>query len=328
MMQWRFSNSHAAAYAECQRKAFYRYYYDKTGIVPVVSDVAQDLGTNVHLMLSKMLEGKGIEDVIMEGRKAWTGDSSYESQRAWALAEGLARGYYLVRLPALLEEFEILATEEEEELDLGDGIIQMIRIDGKMRRKSDDSLWALEFKTTGTNKQDYIEGWRYSNQSLTHLMAIDRKYGKRAEGVRFEFLYKGYKQKDKMYSPFVKGDIWQSQSMPEIIANMPEDELYGQFFSKEVFRSASEEERWNRQTVYEQMTIAQACEDIWDKDEAEEWLMDTVFRGKFSPDCYSNKYYRKCEYLDICYGIIDDIEGSGRFKKREPHHQSELLNVE
>jgi hypothetical protein len=360
---FKFSNSHIETFLDCRRKAFLQYWKDGTGYTPVTGVTEQAVGSLAHAMLASVLKGMELDEAVAKARLDWestltlalTNAGEFEVKRQMALAEGLVRAWCKVRLPKILEQFEVIGVERECEVPMGGDLVLMTRNDFDLRRKSDGALWAGEFKTTGTNSGSYFEGWRYATQSLTHVYAMKEKYGKVGEGVMFEFLYKGAKRKDsegkdQYYSPLVKGYVkrgappfmqneyafeytkskgwegcnsWEEMNLSQWIDLLPVEKLEEHLFNKEIYRNEGEWERWKRQAVAQMERVQGGLNDLAggiDEDE----VMDWVFPGNFNQSCFDDKYHHRCSYLDFDYGLVDDLEGSGRFQKRVPHHEKEF----
>lgn len=377
---WKFSRSHDQIYIDCPRKAYLEYYYGGTGIVPKKLDLFQATGTLTHNILRMVMEyakqsGQvpGVDSLnmfcnleIQEYRKSVeesgltevSGDLELEMQRQCALAEGLARAWTMQRLPKILEDYEIVAVEEEHEIPFGPGQMLLSRLDGVLRRKMDGELLAgPEFKTTGWISEQYIESWRYSTQTLSHCLDIQSTYNVNPAGVQMEFLYKGVKKKQEdgsttYYSPLVRAyrmrDEFGSETygfdsnlgrkrdwsafdtytmgMDKWMEQIPVEILESMLFNTVIYRSPIEQVEWQRQVALRQGRI-QAGIIMLNEDnpteEAATEIMASIFPARLDQFCYSNQYKKQCPYLGICYHQIDDPIGSGQFVARVPHHPGE-----
>ena len=370
MANWKFSTSHTQSFKECARLGFLTYYYGGKGLTRKGLNLAQSTGTLCHRILALGLQDHlGLDGICQRQIEVWRAEIfeagldaevpelGYEISRQSALAEALCRAWFKIRFPFIQNFYEILEIEEEQEIDLGNGQILMTRPDiGALRRKSDGELVALEFKTTGKNSQNFFESWRYSTQTLTHLLALEHKYKVKGASVLMEFLYKGYKKWNKLremdiyYSPLIRGrkvtepfggtsvylwdeksgvafDPWTEMSMKEWIEEkVPEQVLGEHLFTKEVFRNDIEIERWIRQTRIQQWNIQKGTYALRGAptEEVATEIMDEYFPGNFDQSCFSNKYFEKCVMLPICWGQIDDPLGSREYVERKPHHPREF----
>jgi hypothetical protein len=347
-------------YNNCPRMGFYRYWLDGKGWVRKGIHWDLLMGTFCHSAICSVLMGNDVEasigmaktELIMNWMKEDPDRIQAQKVEAYtALGEGLVRAWVKQRAPIIQQYYEVVSVEQEYEVDLGDGIVLMVRPDVELRRKSDDEIWALEFKTTGYNGVDYLDSWRYSVQTLTHCLALDKKYKKPCAGVMMEFLYKGYKKKDAegndvFYSPLVRGysagplppfneeriewdsafgkkkaykavNVWEKMSMQEWIDELPNEVLDEHLMTREIFRHQDELDRWVLQTRDAMKRIH------WALMEMSEDLLREVFPARLDRYCYSNQYRRKCPYLEVCFNGMD-IKEAGLFEERKPHHPMEM----
>ncbi|MFA5352633.1 MAG: PD-(D/E)XK nuclease family protein [Thermodesulfovibrionales bacterium] len=378
---WKFSRSHDQCYIDCPRKAYLTYYLNGTGVVPRGENIYQSTGSLAHAILERVMkdafetsavptvermnmfcseEVNAAKAKVLEAGYAYSGSVSaaveVEFDRQAALAEGLARAWVKVRLPFILEEFRIVAVEEEHEIPLSPDVVLMSRLDGVLERKVDGELFAgPEFKTTGWLSEDYVESWRYSTQTISHCLDVKHVYGKEPAGVMMEFLYKGMKKKAEdgiytYYSPLVRafkmvdefgGETYGFDSslgrkrdwvvfdtytmgMEKWMEKIPDEVLEGLLANTTVYRNKNEAEVWVRQAVMRQRRIAWAIEELNADNPSDDPVMDGTFPARLDTFCRSNQYRQKCPYKDICYGVVDDPIGSGAYVVRVPHHPSEF----
>ena len=377
---WKFSRSHDETYVNCPRMAFLEYYYGGKGIVPKKLDIYQATGSLTHLILSEVMKvaktigaipnttsmDQTCNTAIEEYRKSVeeagltevTGELELEIQRQCALAEGLARVWTKYRLPQILEDYEIVAVEEEHEIPFGPGQVLMSRLDGVLKRKVDGELFAgPEFKTTGWINDEYIESWRYSTQTLSHTLDVVAKYGVEPAGVMMEFLYKGFKKRSEeggyvYYSPLVRayrmvdefgGETYGFDSslgrkkdwkvfdsytmgMGNWIEQLPQEIAEGLLFNTVIYRSPTELEEWKLQTSIRQGRIQAGLimlNEEHPSEKAADEIMAQVFPARLDRYCQSNQYRKRCAFADMCFHKVDDPIGSGLFVERTPHHPGE-----
>jgi len=287
------------------------------------------------------------------------GDQLFELTRQSALAEGLVRAWVKVKLPDLLDRFKVLSIEEEWDVPLSPTITIMMRLDALLEQRDTLDLWPLEFKTSGMISDSWLESWRYDSQTLQQVWATETHLPRPCAGVQLEVLYKGAKRSDGMgkmhyYSPLIRGyqrkgippfdedelswdsgmgkrkgwspvDVWQWGKVKEWVELLPVEVLQAQLFSREIFRSGREQETWVGQTLLEQKMVMEGVECVLNPETTphyREQAMDIYFPARLSRECYSNKYRRKCMFLDVCYNGIDPSEDP-RFTPRTPHHVQE-----
>jgi hypothetical protein len=376
---WKFSRSHDLALLECPRKGYLKFYYGGTGIERVGLNLEQATGglaaSMLEMALTRVMKGKEIGEEIYElaieeykdevnarGFGDLAGSVELEMERQSALAEGLVRAWLKVRLPRMLEDYELISVEEEREVDLGGGVVVMMcRADAEWRRKVDGVVYPMEFKTTGYMSTSYVEAYRYDIQTLTHILSAEQKWKCEVGGVLMEFLYKGYRNRDKetgdyvYHSPLLKawthvdevtGEVeytteWEvgrrkgwvkfdpmamgMKRWVDVLSVSERGELEGMLFHLPVQRSEKEMREWQEQMVLRQMDVREGIEKL-NSEPAEnvaDYLMRKYFPARYGRDCYDNKYHKSCEFLDVCYGRIDSPLESGRFVARKPHHPGE-----
>lgn len=392
-MPWRFSRTHSQTYKTCPKLYYKTYHEQGTGIVPTRLSLGLSRGIMAHSMLRAILQycvtndklppaevvRTAINDELNKFRdeaaergldianQEW---QQAEIERQCCLTEGAVRAWVKVRLPFILENFKIVQVEEEFEVPLSDDIIVMLRLDGVLQRRSDGEYSALEFKTTSVTDDAYFESWRYATQTLLHLLAIQKQFGKPGVSVMMEFLSLGTKRNDKTsgqdiyYSPLVRGFVkygapplepekefgwdselarkknwmcfnvwtgdnihedkpsWMSASEYWVEHVLPLDVLKDQLYTREIFRNPDELDEMVANTIAQQRRIYQGVQLAGS---ASPDVMAQFFPGNMDESCFSNKWRKQCPMLPLCYKEIEgDPLESGKFQRREPHHDSEF----
>jgi len=127
--------------------------------------------------------------------------SVYAVEEGRALVEGLIRTYAHAPngLARLLDEYEIIAVEQELEVPLStDGnVVLMARPDGILRSRADHQLYVLSFKTATTYDRRKARAGMYDTQGMSELIAAQHRYNETFAGVVMVYLVKGYKSQDK-----------------------------------------------------------------------------------------------------------------------------------
>lgn len=228
--KFRISRSHLECAQECRWKRFLTYHFMGTGVVPKGNAIHLLAGGLAHGILEDVLQVVAERDTIpdavfvreriknrrdefieqlagsaVERPVLASGQDQWEAYREAALIEGLVRAWLKYRLPTILNEYRVLEVEKEFDTHIESDLWLMTRIDGTLRRRADNELAALEFKTTSIDRAGFFEAFRYDTQTLSHLFALEEKYGEVATAVQMEFLYKGYKREGLYYSPIVTG---------------------------------------------------------------------------------------------------------------------------
>jgi hypothetical protein len=359
--KWRFSRSHAEADTFCERKLYHGYYAEGTGLVLSGFQIDTETGQAVHDILGAVLCGRDFETALSARLEQYRFDAEngnlgvFEIQRQLALIEGLARLWVKHRLPYFLKDFRVIAVEEELNIPLLNSDVELMsRVDVKLQRIEDNAFFAgPEFKTTSYLTDEFLEGWRYSTQTMTHSLDVEYMTGEAPLGVIMEFLYKGYRKRIKggeqtYYSPILMGrkkigksfgeanlswdgkgepfNSWDEMPMKEWIELMPEEVQLEQLSSRTINRNENEVEEWVEQVVTRQLQVKQGLAALDLYPELTREVLRTVFPANLNTECYSNKFHKKCEFLEICFGETEDPLGSGRYIRRIMHHPQEREN--
>ena len=221
----------------CRRKRFLEYHAKGMGIQKVGMAVGLSTGSLFHKMLEgvtkyisenkKTIPEEELDKVISASQEDYTKECrerplvspapEAESRRQAALAESLARGWVHYRLPRLLERYEIIASEKEEWITLGNGVKIMRRSDAVLRRREDGALFVMDFKTTGRSITDKIlENWKYAFALHADALSVEQNMGSPCMGVLIELVCTGGRNKTTKeavnhptgvisYSKFVRG---------------------------------------------------------------------------------------------------------------------------
>jgi len=263
-----------------------------------------------------------------------------------ALAEGMAMAWIRYRMPYFKSNYQVVAVEREWEVQLGDEVIFMARPDIVLKDELGD-YHAMEFKTTGFIRDDWLNAWRYDLQLNGHFVAVDAGYGP-CESVMLEFLYKGRKYKGVYQSPLIQGykqmdpvtaewmydwdysrcrkgwikfNVWEETfaDKPSHMSNieywvfhvLDNATVAQQLTTRRFFRVEGEVDEWIKSTYKQESALVNILT------QPEEWPAHK------SKDCAYNKYYRACTYKDICFGplSLDNYDG---FTYRDPHHPAEF----
>jgi hypothetical protein len=381
------SRSHLATRKFCARKGWLTYWYPvegkPRGVVPRRLNVAQAVGSLTHGMLEGVLryvKANGldgslpVDNILAATVKMWVAeveakgfDAPANIMLQAALAEGMARAWIVRRLPTICEFYDVIAVEEEWELDLEGcaDVKLMVRLDGVLRRKLDGVLSALEFKTAGFDKESYFESWRYATQTLLHILALQQHYpDAQANSVLMEFMLKGYHRTDKngvdqFYSPLVRvlcmgpnlgylaydSEVAKRKGITTCysyeypggvqawVAQLMDVQLDAALATREIQRNDAEFEEWLEQTSYE-VSIVQSGLSLLgipfgnDNPTMMTNVLRRYFPARLDQECYADRYGHKCVYCDLCHGEVDDPLESGLFVPRDPHHELEFSEEE
>ena len=342
----------------CPRKRWLGNHVLGTGIQLKQLSTALAGGSMVHAMLADVLKavdttgtdnGPSINDIVHcqqqpfrneVAKRGLEGDAvAYETDRQCALAEGLVRGWCVTRLPSIVAEYTVLEVERERLIPIN-GIKMATKVDAVLRRRSDQALVALEFKTTaikdGIPLKKYLDGWRYDSQTIVHTHCVETVHGEPCLAVQMEFLRKRHKGKDAsnptgqvIYSPLIRG------YRKAVVDGLGGDATYA--YSYESKRGAGWEafdvwqdmgvEKWLANMPIDLLQQQFITRSIYrNHDEVQRWISQTAIReqeiatfvalhggdatdsqlaatfpGLYNSACYDNMYHKSCEFLPLCY---------------------------
>lgn len=168
----------------------------------------------------------------------------YSVNEGRALTEAMIRSYIAtpMGLPTLLDEYEVLAVEQELEAPLdkcsrcdgtgiyvkepretfdlggsasylkqmdcpscngtGGSLVLMSRPDGILRHKKDRQLYVLSFKTAARIDKRKTDNAKYDIEGISQIIAAEHHYGEKFAGVQMVYDIKGYKLQDKSDSRY------------------------------------------------------------------------------------------------------------------------------
>lgn len=247
-----FDRSRHETYQHCPRERFWGYEYRGQGIQRVLNSIPLLTGSLIHEPLSQVLKhGPGrMEDAIRDARERYqlvvstqgllsdSFDGSEEMYGAavkavnWqveeqlAILEALTRGWVKLRYPALVAEFDIIDVEREERFEFppvalyDQPLVLMTRSDALLRRKGSGELFVLNFKSTSEPNIIWQQQWQYDSQTISEVLAIEKRLNEVVSGVIVEGLVKGKRNiqhpKDsgqwRHNSPLIYG--WKQDGLP------------------------------------------------------------------------------------------------------------------
>lgn len=108
-----------------------------------------------------------------------------------ALLEAFGWAYQRVRVPRLLEEYEIIGIEQEEFTLLSGDVGLQSRCDAVLRRRADQRLFIYNLKTSGNPDKRWHDQFEVDSQLMTETLAVERRLGERVYGVVIDGFDKG-----------------------------------------------------------------------------------------------------------------------------------------
>jgi len=219
-------------------------------------------------------------------------------QEQRALIEGLIRAFYIVHYPILIDEYEVLDTEREIELELADGLVLMSRPDSVFRDKATQGLVVYSLKSSASWKTDTNELQnKYDDQGISELITSEAFYGEEVEAILMNFVIKGQRMlmgeaenKVKLQNSFIvhpymldgigqqfsikytkaKGwkrvNIWEEMPVRDWIEILEKDyfeELKGTVVNPYPYNRSTEDiKNWREQNVYQELEIAKHLDEL------------------------------------------------------------------
>lgn len=365
----RVDRSRIQAYLECKRFRFLRYHYPDPetgqgrGIVPTTKAKALVSGSFIHKVIELHLTGTDLDEAIAYAKGAFlveVGKEEGECAEQLCLLEGLVRAWVKWRLPRILEEYEVVSVEEELEWELDCQIVDMVKCDVLLRRKSDGLLFILEFKTAKQASGWWRQQWAHNTQVLANTLAIQEVKGEPVGGLLIEGLVKGRWEKDTarsspwfgkeiqhsllcyIYKEEVDGEwvysttyhakklkvaVWEEMTPKAWVELLTPEELDSLFCPLEPMKpKLLDLLRWKRQTVWQERGVARDVAEVGRGGEVDEERLDELF-PKNDSHCF--RYFgHPCDYEPLCFTREVELDpvGSGKYGWRKPHHITEEGN--
>lgn len=222
-------------YQSCPRARWWGYEYGGRGLQSSRLSLPLLTGSAGHEGLAFMLmpASGDLEHAVAHARRWYekkvreaeidleqSEDQFYVAQEQMALTEGLLRCFAKTTLPRLLEEFEVLEVEREEDEILvlhGDGetwteLRLMGRVDALVRERSSGDLYLWSFKTTATWDKRKDKSAEHDQQGLSEAWLLEQRLGEKIMGVQMIHLVKGRRAEHPKgsgrwvtFSPLIRG---------------------------------------------------------------------------------------------------------------------------
>lgn len=205
--------SRVSDYEKCPRLRYWRYHYNGTGLEPsgeASLKLDARIGTWVHWGIEKWLDPPSPSAALMaisaeagfnnECRALVEWDSLNTEQKfqiteAGRIVKALVYAWCRVRGPLLLQEGEVLALEQEIDVDFpvgNDTVRLMARPDVIYRRKTDGEVFIRNIKTVRKPNTTWREQWGLDMQTLSEPLAVDKWLGRdKCSGVNIDGLLTG-----------------------------------------------------------------------------------------------------------------------------------------
>lgn len=352
----------------CPRRRYWQYEWQGKGIVGGHTSLELYLGTILHDGLAAIAGqslADGVPDIDLIASTAHDqlvasllADTSGEvsevdfAHEQAALVEGLLRGFYKHAWPRLMSSYpRIIHIEQEMRFD-HDGLVFMSRPD-LVLADLDGNLWYVEYKSTSSKKEGWVNGWQTAVQLHSTVRAIEETTGEKVQGVVVQGLYKGYESYGKQNSRFCyayhrsgnppftaettrydyaagykRVPVWEMVGgVSQWVADMPADILGDQFPQvPPIFINDALVNSFFQQRAYREHEI-ELANGMMEGAEGEgvEGILDAAYPQKFE-SCHPY-FGRPCGYLKLCHGPQVDPLMSG-YEWRTPHHALEVEQQE
>lgn len=338
---------------QCQRARYLGREWGGTGLMAVKAGWPLVYGNILHSFLetfakSGQIDLKAVtEKVHTQGQEA--GFDGIACRDWTALMQGHLLGFKRTVWPALMSEYEVMDTERWIEWEPKEGFLFRARQDLLLTNKFDGHIAYVDYKTTSTDKPQWIASWAKSVQLHSSMYAIKQAQGIDVQRAIVIGFYKGYQDKKTKVqrSPFTygyanyeysmvpsfkydyqRGKGWElfspldgyEDGMEGWVANMPIPTLTEQFpQTAPIFPRNDIAETWFRQQLIREAEVGDAMLRLWQSQSVEEitTILDTHFKQNFK-HCQP-PYGYDCEFAPVCWQpwVESDPIGSGLFKKYE-----------
>jgi hypothetical protein len=261
-----------------------------------------------------------------------------------SLIEGLVRGFHKHVWPKLMVQYEIVTCEQEMDYPLdGEGeFVFMTKPDLILRDKITGDLVYVEYKSTSSKKEGWVNSWETAVQLHSSVRATERALNETVSHVQIVGLYKGYESYGKQSSPFCyaykksgnppftldqiqyaykagfkRTATWEMDGgVKKWVESMPDNILGDQFpMTLPIMVNDDLVKAFFRQRLIRETEIRGffGNEDI-----------DRIFPQRF--DQCQPQFGWHCQYKKLCHGYVEDPLAEG-FVLRDPHHEQERIQL-
>lgn len=331
--------------SRCKRKGYYNYLYRGKGLQEASTPIPLAIGLATHKGVETLLGPEpdlAIDAALIELQSAapeldrmdprW-----FQWEEAQALVEGMLRAWNRVRLPALLEEYEVITLEQETPMLLAPFLTLQARADAVVRSRDDGRVYVFNWKTTNA-KANWQQKWEKDIQAITEALATEQAIGEPVAGVIFEGLYKTDTRNGITPSPLIygykKGELWNAGykagwerqpiwklhegALQWWINWMSEETLAEQFVrTTPILQNRAVVEDWLEQVVQAETANEHVLTTGTERDK------ELHFQQEFSSwNCNFCPFYRAC-WKQM---TIEDMLEQGMLRERIDHHNENPNN--
>lgn len=198
------SRSEILAYQACPRKRYWGSLYKGGGLQPKALRAELVAGLACHEGVGALLQGSTVDRAVGHAYGDWKmrtegrqligipeDKREFAERENLALIEALVRVFAIVRLPQLLEEFDILGIEEERERSLAPGLTFQGRCDGELKDRETRRVGPYSLKTTSMWGKWQDQQARVDMQGKSESWLLEGVYDEPAGFVKMDHLVKG-----------------------------------------------------------------------------------------------------------------------------------------
>lgn len=341
------------------------------GWVPAKRKHYYEVGSTLHEALEAVAQGSDPEVVAarvwaftenMDALDWGNGESSLppdlKAREAATWIEAAMWCWVIERLPWITKEFEIVSVEQELQMPLGmvgdKPVIWLSRPDMILRRRSDRSLFVMDFKSSGFKEDASSIDLTLQHKVLVYaqIAAVEHALGEPVTGYLYEGFYKGQNREEKRlgfkrrYSPLawaysspgdglskvaVDAENWRlgtarllkdltGWTIKDYVAEcLTSEQRQGQlmYSAESIGANPAQVERWKKQVLAEEAK--------WQAWHAAGANLDSTPQN----DDHCMRYRGEpCSYLSACCDESTRVDpvGSGKYCARTPNHPQESPN--
>lgn len=345
---------------KCRRARWWGYEYGGRGVVGNNLSTAMFLGTALHDGLAAIATQhpevdidqiastaqKGVYEGLMTEAGGDEGVMEY-AQEQGALVEGLLRGFYRHVWPRLIAAYPTIRAIEQEMVYEYNGMVFGCRPDLVLSDSSGNLVY-IEYKSTSTKGDKWINSWDTAIQLHSTVKAIEATLGEKVSQVIVQGLYKGFESYGKQSSPFCYA--YRRQGTPPFskdeiayeykagfrryptwnleggtrnwVDGMPDSVLADQFpQTPPIYVKDDLVDAFFKQTYVREMEIqlaTQMYEAMGDDEEAKKAILDTSFPQSWE-QCVP-AFGSSCPFRMLCHGGVSDPLMVG-FEWRDQEHE-------
>src|ERR1022692_199342 len=210
-----FDRSRTEVKQQCPRKGYWNYYYHNRGVVksreipppwPLLT------GGYVHEGIERILKGETDASVAITIAKVYENDIMpllavleegpakdillHNLKEQSELTTAMIYGWYKIVYPDYIAHYEPVDIEREESITFQVGeqeLTLLTRTDLLSKVRGSDNYVIHNWKTVTNADKDWLEQWRYDQQTLTEYVAAENRIGKTIVGTIITGLVKGRK---------------------------------------------------------------------------------------------------------------------------------------